>query len=155
MQTPRGGTMLDSKYHQNLHLSSEATIEVEVTSPTTGKTISKRETNKGKKQSSTIRKNHPPAGLTDSPKSGNEAADSSFKLRVGKNAAAFNFTRTKDQNLTGFTHGSVETGMLGSSTNVAAIALQKQSTADVRKGTVLPDISLVQSFYNSPGSPKQ
>ena len=60
--------------------------------------------------------------------------------------------------MTGFTHGSIETGILGScSTNVAVKSLQKQSTTaeiHARKGTVLPDISLVQSFYNqSPKAP--
>ena len=72
--------MLDSKYHTNLHLNSEASIEVEVTSPSAGKTF--RENNKGKKST---RKNLLAASCNDSPKSIGEAA---------KNApAAFNFSR--------------------------------------------------------------
>ena len=55
-----------------------------------------------------------------------------------KNGGAFSFTRLKDQNVTGFTHGSIETGPLGS---------KQSTTLEHKKASVLPDISLVQSFY--------
>ena len=104
---------MSSKYNSG----SEPTIEVDVKSPdATG----------GKKSLSKIKLKAAKRGEGNDSPSSNQKSD-------------FNFSRLKGQNVTGFTHESVETGAIAGS--------KMQTPLAHRKTSMLPDIGHVQQFY--------
>lgn len=107
---------LTSKYHTG----SEPVIEVDVKSPEPRKkTMSKIKLKAAKREDP-----------QDSPSS------------IQKSGGQFNFSRSKNQNVTGFTYESVETGAIAGS--------KLQTPLAHRKTSMLPDISQVQQFYEQP-----